>query len=283
MVHVTMLIEKLKSRLVGSVLQGPAEGLRDIVQAWQRWREPGLTDFLAEGRRTTAFMRAFIRDGTNCIDVGSHLGWMTNEFLRLSPSGHHIAIEPVGYKAAWLQRKFPAVRVIAGAAGEISGPITFEMIEGSGSADSGMKAGNVGKPVRTVTVDCHRLDDLADPQHPIGFIKMDVIGAELSVLRGAQALIRRDRPLLLFECTSSSTKAMGVDPRELFDLVTHELGYDVYSLKGWALQHDPLDEARFLAAQVFPFEAFNFVGLPRKAGLARGSVTPSADGVRHAA
>jgi FkbM family methyltransferase len=268
-----MIIEKTKSALVGSFLQRPAEAFREVLNRWRGWREPGLIDFLAEARRTSDLMRHFIRDGTNCIDVGAHLGVMTNEFLKSSPSGCHLAIEPVGYKAAWLQKKFPKVQVLAAAASDFSGTTEFEMIEGRGSADSGLKAGAVGRAVRHVKVDCHRLDDVVSPQVPIGFIKIDVIGAELRVLRGARELLMRDRPVLLFECTQSSTSAMGVDPSELFHIVSVELDYDVYSLKGWALRHEPLDLQRFLAAQFFPFEAFNFVGLPRTVRAAKSALS----------
>jgi FkbM family methyltransferase len=278
-----MLLERFKSSLIGSPLQRPAERLRDVINRWRHWRAPGLRDVLAEGHRTAELMRACVQDGTHCIDVGAHLGAMTHAFLLLSPSGRHMAIEPIAYKARWLRRKFPGVRVVAGAAGDTNGSISFEMIEGTGSADSGMKARDVGRPIHRVSVDCHRLDDLVPPDLPIGFIKMDVIGAELSVLRGARELIRRDRPVLLFECTQSSVKAMNVDPRALFAFVTEELGYDVYSLKGWTLQHAPLDDSRFLAAQIFPFEAFNFVGMPRALNVHQGAAISPSSAARNAA
>ncbi|HEX7095394.1 MAG TPA: FkbM family methyltransferase, partial [Acidimicrobiales bacterium] len=48
--------------------------------------------------------------------------------------------------------------------------------------------------VRTVRVDdLEWLDD-------VGFVKVDVEGHELAVLRGAERLLRRDRPTLLVEC-----------------------------------------------------------------------------------
>jgi FkbM family methyltransferase len=44
-------------------------------------------------------------------------------------------------------------------------------------------------------VDCVRLDDALAHEH-VSFIKMDIEGAELQALEGAQDIIRRDRPVL---------------------------------------------------------------------------------------
>jgi hypothetical protein len=41
---------------------------------------------------------------------------------------------------------------------------------------------------------------LSERQHRVSFIKCDVEGAELEVFRGAEGILRNDRPALLFEC-----------------------------------------------------------------------------------
>jgi hypothetical protein len=51
--------------------------------------------------------------------------------------------------------------------------------------------------VRRVRVAMRTLDTMA--LDPVGFIKVDVEGHELAVLRGAHALIARDRPTMLVE------------------------------------------------------------------------------------
>jgi FkbM family methyltransferase len=52
-------------------------------------------------------------------------------------------------------------------------------------------------PVRLTTLDAY-FSDLA--RRPVGFIKCDAEGHELRVFRGAQRILREDRPVLLFEC-----------------------------------------------------------------------------------
>jgi FkbM family methyltransferase len=56
-----------------------------------------------------------------------------------------------------------------------------------------------------LTVETRRLDSLDLP--PIGFIKIDVEGHEMAVVRGARALIARDKPRLVIEMEERHTKA----------------------------------------------------------------------------
>jgi FkbM family methyltransferase len=54
-----------------------------------------------------------------------------------------------------------------------------------------------GLEVRKITVSCYPLDSFNLP--PVGFIKIDVEGHELAVLKGAEATIARDEPNFLIE------------------------------------------------------------------------------------
>ncbi|MGH8166637.1 MAG: FkbM family methyltransferase [Woeseiaceae bacterium] len=55
---------------------------------------------------------------------------------------------------------------------------------------------------------------------PVRFIKCDVEGHELEVFRGAEAILRRDGPMLLFECHHGEA-----EEGALFEFLTN-LGYD---------------------------------------------------------
>lgn len=257
-----MLYERIASALVATPLQHPAEQVRSLVSNLKRLRHPELRHVLCEGPRSRALMQAVIHDGMNCIDAGAHLGTMTHEMVRLSPSGHHYAFEPIPYKAAWLREKFPSVEVRQAALSDSAGKATF-WIAGRSTAVSALHIIDEQSGERSIEVDCVRLDDVIAPHRRIGFIKMDVIGAEYAVMRGAQALLARDRPVLLFECTQTGSNAFNVDPAEQFEFLTRGFDYTLYSLKGWAMREPALDLSRFLEAMVYPFEAFNFVALPK--------------------
>lgn len=49
------------------------------------------------------------------------------------------------------------------------------------------------------------LDDY-DLRHPVGFIKMDIEGAEPLAMRGARGLLRADRPIILSELNPVALK-----------------------------------------------------------------------------
>jgi len=73
-------------------------------------------------------------------------------------------------------------------------------------------------PCRTITLD-HFCRDLLLP--PPDFIKMDIEGAELAALRGADLILSRHHPLLLMEVKDSVLKTAGADKAALQDLLKH--------------------------------------------------------------
>ncbi len=63
----------------------------------------------------------------------------------------------------------------------------------------------IGGAAHAVTrIETRKLDSLNLP--PVGFIKIDVEGHEMAVLRGAKALIARDKPRLIVEMEERHTK-----------------------------------------------------------------------------
>ena len=102
----------------------------------------------------------------------------------------------------------------------------------------------------------------------IGFIKIDVNGAELLAMRGALQLLQRDRPFVLLECTRSGLDAFGFSAGQVHSLLVDEAGMRIQLLKDWLDGNDRrLDPDAFAACMVYPFTAFNFAvtAVPRRA------------------
>ena len=111
-----------------------------------------------------------------------------------------------------------------------------------------------GQPFASLRVATKRLDDLN--LDPVGFIKIDVEGHEMAVLRGAKALIARDRPRLIIEMEEKHTKqAIG----DAIGEVT-ALGYRMIFLGADGLD----DSSRFTPAIMGPrgIPVNNFIFLP---------------------
>jgi Methyltransferase FkbM domain len=118
-------------------------------------------------------------------------------------------------------------------------------------------------------VELKRLDDLL-PAETIAFIKVDVEGAELEVLRGAQGILARCKPIVYFECGKFHHTHYKTTPKQVFDLFA-SCGMGVF-----LVDQTPLSEEQFTAA----YEASHQSGYDRTAWedyLAKSSET----GERH--
>ena len=101
---------------------------------------------------------------------------------------------------------------------------------------------------QALTVRTARLDEcLADRR--VDFIKLDVEGGELGVLRGANGVLERWKPRILFECTKSSLAAHGVEAADMFGWLAAQ-GYAIWTPSAYLAGAKPLDLAGFIAAQI---------------------------------
>lgn len=259
-----MLKEYLSHRLIGTSFEGPALQVRRAIVAWNQFRHPELREIFVESLRMKQVMERAIQPTMNCIDIGCHLGSMLYQMKRLAPHGTHLGVEPVPYKAKWLQQKFPDLEILPIALSDRPGEAEF-FVQTRSSAYSGLRLQQAGThDVTTFKVMCKRLDDIVPLDRPIGFIKLDAEGGELDVLRSGEALLNRDRPLIMFTCTQSALQAFEINPKQVFDAFTDRYGYSLFTLKGWLMQESPLTITDFVKAMQYPFQAFRFLAVPRR-------------------
>jgi FkbM family methyltransferase len=253
------MFHDLRYELIGTPLERPVKRLRAVFRSLRKLRHPELNEIYLEDERVDAVFARVLTPDANCLDIGCHFGSVLSELIRLAPNGTHVAFEAIPEKVNFLRRKFPGVLVHAMALSDTAGVSTFFVNE-KRTGYSGL-ARHGGGTFREISVRCRRLDEMADDLPRIAFIKIDVEGAELFVLRGAKKLLERDRPTILFECSPSGPPAFGYGPGDLFDLLT-ECDYDIYLPKDFLDGGAPIERSRFEAALVYPFQAFNWVAKP---------------------
>lgn len=107
-------------------------------------------------------------------------------------------------------------------------------------------------------VECQRLDDIVPQDRSINFIKIDVEGGELPLLRGAPRLLKNFHLPILFECTQSGSTAFGIKPEEVYEFLMKKPSYSIYLIKDWLAGSQSLSYENFSQAMQYPFKAFNF-------------------------
>jgi FkbM family methyltransferase len=252
-----------KSLLINTPLERPAQRLRDFVGIVGRLKHPELHEIHMEQDRIGQALQQIVQPDVNCIDIGCHIGSSLSLMLQYSPLGRHIAFEPVPEKAEWLRRKFPKVEIHALALGDKRERLTFFQ-NVSRPGFSGLANANTTRDVVVEQmVDCEMLDNVVGPERKYTFVKIDVEGAELLVLRGARRLIGRDAPIILFESSHDGAAKLGLKREDLYTFLVDELGYKVFLVKDFLNKRAALDLAGFQEASVYPFQAFNFLAIPQ--------------------
>ena len=155
------MYEWLASAVIGTPLQRPApEGLRWVKGLPSRLRHPECDEIYREGAgRTERLFKTAITDGMNCIDVGCHLGSVTQKFIQLSPHGRHIAVEPAPLQSRLVATEVPDGRNPTGRVGGRGRPARF-FFNPDQSGFSGLTAHHLSNGSNQITVECKRLDDL---------------------------------------------------------------------------------------------------------------------------
>jgi len=160
---------------------------------------PGLLSGAYEAHLSAVFEK-YCTSGMTVIDVGANLGYYSLLASKLvGPAGHVIALEPNSENCRLLLSSLRLngstnVQLLPVAADTATGWAYYSTHVGSngGLIEGGDLLAHPGNVVPTF-----RLDDLVDG--PVGFLKMDVEGAEGRVVKGATRIIERDRPIVTTE------------------------------------------------------------------------------------
>jgi FkbM family methyltransferase len=215
-------------------------------------------------------MVALLRSDSDTLDAGAHAGDFLEHIVRLAPRGQHIAYEPLLSFHAELVQRFPEVDVRRAALSDHYGQAAFFHFTKVPGFSGLAHRNDIPGDVEEINVRLEPLDDAVPESFAPAFMKVDVEGAELQALRGAQKTIRRHRPVILFEHDSGAAELNGSNSAELWELLD-DTGLRVFDLDGGG----PYSRRRFEAA--FSEPIWNYLAVPGDSSKpARRSARPTA-------
>jgi len=205
----------LLARVALPILKGPLRGKRWLLGT-------RINFFLGtyEPEQTAAFVQT-VKPGSVVYDVGAHYGYYSLLAAQLArPGGQVIALEPAPRNLFVLRRhielnRIENISVLDYAVGDREGEARFDNRAGSG-------VGHLS-PQGPLAVRLTTLDRLGE-QYPVPHvIKIDVEGAEESVLAGGRTVLKRAHPAIflsthgpaLHESCSRTLRDLGYSVREL--------------------------------------------------------------------
>ena len=185
----------------------------------------------------TRFIRSVIRPGFTVADAGAHIGWFTLHFSSLvGPDGSVLSFEPCASTREQLEHNLAL---------NSANNVTVYPIALGDHADSVqircLNAGNIGQnrvglehgDIPMTTLDSFNLSRL-------DFLKVDVEGCEVRVLRGGAKSIEKFRPMMLIELNPDALRDFGDSSQGVLDLL-HQWGYRITTPTRHGLQelHTP--------------------------------------------
>jgi FkbM family methyltransferase len=210
------------------------------------------------------FVERYLQPGMTVLDIGAHHGFYSLlASLKVGTAGHVIAFEPSPREKQRLIRHLELnqctnVMVEAMAVGASEGDAELFVVQGKETGCNSLRSPEVSLRTRKLSVAVISLDRYLEQRgiHQVDFVKIDVEGGELDVLRGAEVMLQREpRPAILCEVQEDRTRTWGYAAAEIIEQLA-ERRY------GW-FRITPEGSLRPLVAKRNIFNG-NFVAVPEE-------------------
>lgn len=183
-------------------------------------------------RRGSAIIKNALKNGDVFINVGAHIGYFSLlAASRVGNEGHVFAFEPAPANFHLLLKnitlnKCENITAIRRAVLEKEKKVNLYF------SDTNTGDHRVYKPSekrKFIEIDAINLDNFFDKRNKrIDFIKIDVQGSEMSVLKGMKKILKKKTLKMFIEFWPHGITANGDDPRKLLDLIV-ENGFKIIS------------------------------------------------------
>jgi FkbM family methyltransferase len=208
------------------------------------------------------FLNNYLTKGMTVIDVGAHLGALSMIMAeKVGPTGKIISFEPTPSTFLLLQKtvsingQSAVVIPVRKAVSDKPGKAQFYVM-GAEANNANSLSNNGDTQHKGVPVDIDLTSiDLVKKEYQlsaIDLVKIDAEGAELSVLKGAIEVIKKDKPKIILALHPASIIQFGDTLLGIWQFI-EENGYSVY------LKNDKIDKGFFIK-QIDLFDVFLLPG-----------------------
>jgi FkbM family methyltransferase len=213
-------------------------GIRFFLPA--RWHGAGTSMIFAVGaqyERELTHLHRFLAPGMVVVDGGASCGIYTVIAARLvGASGRVLSFEP-GAEAFSVLTKNIQMNRLSNVQAHCAALSNREGRAQLYHHEHGPNSFSLSRP-ESATVDSEKVDMTSldrvfrnEDAGRLGFIKLDVEGAEELVLRGAQQIINQSSPTILFEMNAPASRQLGLQPTGAWELL-RKWGYRFFSFAG---------------------------------------------------
>jgi FkbM family methyltransferase len=197
-----------------------------------KYLKPGQRAFDSELLR---IVDQHVHESSVVWDIGANVGVFAFAASSVARSGMTLAVEPDVWLASLMRRslRLPSnhhlpLTVLPAAVSDRNGIATFAIAQRGRASNALESVGGrtqAGGIRERLTVPTLTLDTLLNFGAPPTFLKVDVEGAETLVLRGAEQVLRKARPIIYIEVGSEHSEEVGALLRDhqyvLFDGATY--------------------------------------------------------------
>lgn len=232
------LAKKLYGKLPAKVLATTDDGRR-LQVSLSDWMGDGIYFLGKYEVFCTEIVRRHINTGDVCLVVGANIGWYTTLFSKLvGNEGAVHAFEPVPETFDLLKENVALTAKEANvfinnfALGDEEKNLDIHVFENMPMGHSSLAA-KPGQNSATVFVKVKTLDSylLQRKIERVNFVKVDIEGAEMLFLRGAEKLFEQATPPVIFmEMALETTKEFGYFPNDLIVFLREKADYKFYAL-----------------------------------------------------
>ena len=196
--------------------------------------------FIGEYERFISnLVRQIVKPGDVCVDVGANIGWHTTLLRSVAgDTGRVHAFEPMPNMFQLLDKNVALLtesrNVIVNniALGDENTSVALHVFAGLTEGQSSIS--DMGRSdfetfdCRMATLDSY-LNQHGNPD--ITFAKVDIEGAELMMLRGAEALFKQKTPpMLIVEMALATSTSFGYVPNDLIEHIRSRASYEFFAL-----------------------------------------------------